>query len=244
LPLLVSDRHDWHYVGVTHEFIVSDTARSRHKLQELSVTHFADGTSRKEKFQRDIQLLKGGLKSDPENARNVFYLAQSYRDIGNLPQAIEWYEKRASLGGWGEEVWHSLYQVARMQHRLGLAWPLVLTAYLDAYQFRPSRLEPLFHLARYYRETGQYHLGHLYARAVNETPYPDDLLFIEKSIYDYELLMEHALCCDRLGKHDEADRARDAVIANADTPEQVRREAIQARRQLSAQEGSKSCDKA
>jgi hypothetical protein len=111
------------------------------------------------------------------------------------------------MGGWDEEVWYSLYQVARLQHRLGYAWPLVLAAYLRAYGFRPTRLEPIFHVAKFYRENGQYHIGHLFSRVVNEAPYPDDLLFIEKNIYDHELWLEYALCCERLGKQEEASRA-------------------------------------
>jgi len=127
---LVSDRHDWKFIGPTHEYICSDTAKSKTKLAELSVKHFEDGGARANKYQRDIELLRRGLDQEPDNARYVFYLAQSYRDIGNLPQAIEWYEKRGSMGGWDEEVWYSLYQVARLQHRLGYAWLLVLAAYL------------------------------------------------------------------------------------------------------------------
>src|SRR6266511_4634173 len=188
---LVSDRLDWRYAGPTHEHIESAFPSNRAKLAQLSVTHHEDGGSRKDKYERDIRLLKRALEQDPANARYVFYLAQSYRDIGNLPQAIEWYEKRATVGGWPEEVWYSLYQVARLQHRLGYAWPLVLQAYLAAFQVRPCRLEPLFHVARFYRENGPYHLGYLFARAVTETPYPDDLLFIEKSLYEHELWLEY-----------------------------------------------------
>jgi glycosyltransferase involved in cell wall biosynthesis len=215
---LVSDRHDWRYVGPTHEYIWSDTAERKAKLVELTVVHHEDGGSRKDKYQRDIQLLKRALDTDPDNARNIFYLAQSYRDIGNLPQAIEWYEKRASLGGWDEEVWYSLYQVARLQHRLGLAWALVLDAYLRAYEFRPTRIEPIYQIARYYRETGQYHLAYLFSRAVIDTPYPEDLLFIEKNIYQHELQMEYALCCEQLGKRDQTVHASERACPSAPDP--------------------------
>ena len=108
------------------------------------------------------------------------------------------------MGGWDEEVWYSLYQVARLQHRLGIAWPLVLDAYLRAYEFRPTRIEPIYHVARFHREHGQCHLAYLFSRAVIDTPYPEDLLFIENSIYQHELPMEYALCCEQLGKRDEA----------------------------------------
>ena len=218
---LVSDRHEWRYVGPTHEYIWSDTARSKAKLVELTVVHHEDGGSRKDKYERDIQLLKRTLDAEPDNARNIFYLAQSYRDTGNLPQAIEWYEKRASLGGWDEEVWYSLYQIARLQQRLGFAWALVLDAYLRAYEFRPTRVEPIYQIARFYRETGQYHLGYLFSRAVIDTPYPEDLLFIEKSVYQQELLLEYALCCEQIRKRDDAVHASERAVACPTAPEPV-----------------------
>ena len=104
------------------------------------------------------------------------------------------------MGGWDEEVWYSLYQVARLHQRLGFAWALVLDAYLRAYEFRPTRVEPIYQIARFYREHGQYHLGYLFSRAVFDTPYPEDLLFIEKGIYQHDLPLEHALCREHLGK--------------------------------------------
>ena len=216
---LLSDRHDWRFVGATHEYVVSETAKVKAKLPELSVTHFEDGSARADKYQRDIRLLKRALEDQPDDARSVFYLAQSYRDIGNLPQAVEWYDKRAALGGWEEETWYSLYQIARLQQRMGIAWPLVLDAYLRAYGFRPARLEPLYHVARFYRENEQFDLGYLFSRSVIEAPYPEDVLFIERSIYEHGLWLEYALCCERLGKRDEAIRASERVLACPEAPE-------------------------
>jgi tetratricopeptide (TPR) repeat protein len=191
---LVSDRHRWRYVGATHEYIYSETSKVRDKLPELSVTHHEDGGSRSDKYERDIRLLKQELAEKPENARAVFYLAQSYRDCGNLAQAMEWYEKRATMGGWDEEVWYALYQAACLRHRLGIAWPLVLSSYLAAYQFRPTRLEPLFHIAKFYRENQEFDLGYLFSRAVVDAAYPKDILFIEKRIYESGLREEYAAC--------------------------------------------------
>jgi glycosyltransferase involved in cell wall biosynthesis len=219
LPLLVSDRHEWKYIGVTHEYLRSETAARAQKLGEISVTHHCDGGSRATKFERDIQLLKRGLKDEPDNTRYMFYLAQAYRDTGAWALAKEWYERRAVLGGWEEETWCAKYEAARMRHRLGEPWPCVLEAYLSAFQFRPTRLEPLLHVARHYRENQQYALGWLFARPVIETPYPDDILFVERSVYDYELPMEYAICCYWLGQHDEAIRINDMIIARAGVPE-------------------------
>jgi len=111
-----------------------------------------------------------------------------------------------------------MYQLARLQHLSMMAWPLVLNSYLAAYQFRPSRLEPILYIARFYREFKQYHLGYLFSRLCLETPYPDDILFIEKNIYEYELPLEYGICCYWIGKHEEAIRVNDEIIARPNVP--------------------------
>lgn len=223
---LVSNRHEWEYVGAAHEYIRSQTGKAPVKLANLSVTHHGDGGCQQGKIERYLTLLKRALNQEPNNSRHVFYIAESYRDLGNFPQAIEWYEQRTRMGGWDEEVWYSLYQIARLQHQLGIAWPLVLNAYLEAHQFRPTRLEPLFQIARHYRKQEQYELGHLFARPVIENSYPEDILFVQKSVYDYELLMEYATCCHAIGRHKEAVRASDAIIAKTNLPKDVRERAV------------------
>ena len=219
---LVSDRHEWEFVGAAHEYIRSRTAWTRAKLSGVSVTHHADGGCQVGKLDRDLELLSRALEKDPDNPRSVFYVAQSWRDLGNFPRAIEWYEKRATMGGWEEEVWYSLYQVAHLQHRLGWAWPLVLSAYLAAYQYRPTRLEPLYQITRFYRENGQYDLACLFGRLSAEAAYPDDILFIERGIYEHGFPLEYALACAGSGRQDEAVGALDRILAAASVPETVK----------------------
>ena len=144
---LVSDQHEWRYLGVTHEYVHSTTAARKEKLPEIKVQHLCDSSSRTEKYQRDIRLLEKALKDEPNSTRYMFYLAQSYRDVGLGFQALEWYQKRAEQPGWIEETWYSLYQIARLKHQSAMPWPHIQDAYLAAYEFRHSRLEPLFQLA-------------------------------------------------------------------------------------------------
>src|SRR5206468_9630541 len=121
-----------------------------------SITHYEDGASRKEKYERDIALLEKAVVDEPENPRNVYYLAQSYRDVGRFAEAMEWYQKRALMPGWEEETWHAAYQVGKMQTALHADWRAVLYTYLQAYSVRPTRLEPLFHVANFYRQQQQF----------------------------------------------------------------------------------------
>jgi|SRR5579859_5571852 len=117
---------------------------------------------------------------------------------------MEHYEERLKMGGWEEELWYSAYQVGCLQQRLGMAWMLVLSRYLEAYQLRPTRAEPLFRIAKFYRESGQYRLALLFAGAAMHIPVPDDLLFIERSVYESDLPLEYAQCCSHLGLQQEA----------------------------------------
>jgi len=229
---LVSDRHEWEFVGAAHEYIRSRTARTRAKLSGLSVTHHADGGCQSGKIDRYLALLNRALEKDPDNPRSVFYIAQSWRDLGNLPRAIEWYEKRATMGGWEEEVWYSLFQVAHLQHRLGWAWPLVLNAYLAAYQYRPTRLEPSYQITRFYCENGQYDLAYLFGRPVAGAQYPDDILFIERGIYEHGFPLEYALACAGSGRRDEAVKVLDGILAASSVPETVKQAARERRARI------------
>ncbi|UOQ99307.1 glycosyltransferase [Hymenobacter sp. 5317J-9] len=216
----------WRYVGVTHEYVWAPDAGPRVPLPELQLRHFADGGARADKFTRDIALLEQGLAQEPDNARYLFYLAQSHRDMGNLPQALHYYQRRAAAGGWDEEVWYARYQVASLQERLSADWPLVLAASLQAYQFRPSRQEPLYLLARHYRTACEYSAAYLFTQAAMALPYPDDVLFIEKPVYDYLLPMEHAICAHYLGHFEEAVRTNHQILARPDLPEHIRQQVL------------------
>src|SRR5262249_8591788 len=117
--------HDWKYVGATHEYIDSETARTRGSLPELTLTHFADGGMRGHKFERDIELLTRTIEKQPDDPRTHFYLAQSYCDSGDLEAALDWYQRRIALDGWDEERWYAMYKAAQVRHALGHEWSAV-----------------------------------------------------------------------------------------------------------------------
>jgi glycosyltransferase involved in cell wall biosynthesis len=105
------------YKGVTHEYIETDMP-----IENLAGPYFwdhADGANRPGKFERDIALLEGELIRDPNDARSLFYCAQSYKDSGNYQRAVELYEKRAALGGWDEEVFYAWLAASRCMRALG-----------------------------------------------------------------------------------------------------------------------------
>ena len=219
VPRLVSDRHVWNYLGVTHEYVDSPTAEPALMLPELSITHYEDGGGRPQRYQRDTALLENALKSDPTNSRYHYYLAQCYRDSERFEEALQWYEKRVPMGGWNQEVWSAIYQMGRMQEILRHDWRVTLNSYLQAYNFRPTRLEPIYRIARFYREHEQFSLGYVFSRVVTEVGYPKDILFVEKDVYQYLLPLEHAACCFGLGRAEEGRRYCRQLLESGQLPQ-------------------------
>ena len=69
---------------------------------------------------------------------------------------------------------HALLRKATCMQRLQMAWPEVLEAYLQAWQFRPTRAEPLYEIAHAYRLREDWALGHLFAERAAAIPISDD----------------------------------------------------------------------
>lgn len=201
--LLINNRLNWKYVGVTHEYIHSNEAKTYKTLEEIKIQHLFDGTNRKDKSERDRKLLLQGIKDEPNNSRYHFYLGQSYKDLGDYEKAIEYYLKAIKLESWAEQEFYCKYQIGNCYEKLGKINE-AKTFYLTAWEFRPTRAEPLYKLAFLCRCREEYQQGYLFAKKGLEIPYPKDLLFIEKSIYIWNLLFEKSICSYHLGKYQEA----------------------------------------
>ena len=220
---LIRSSLPWRYVGVLHEYIECPEPHSDEKLQGLTCHGFFDSARNvdepRAKYERDAQILRKALEDDPDNARYVFYLAQSYRDADCLDDAIETYQRRVAMGGWGEEVWYSLFQIAELLERKEGANAQVVEAYLRAYEDRPARAEPLCSLARHYRVAGDYALSYLFASRAAQTPLPEDILFLDQSVYEWRALDELAVAAYWLGKYRESFEANERLLYEGKLPE-------------------------
>jgi len=117
---IVATRLDWRWTGVIHEFLESTPAVSFEQLDWPRIVVEHDGARARDPvtYAKDAALLERALPDEPQNARYSFYLAQSYRDAGQLDRARDAYRRRAAMGGWDEEVWYSLYEIGSLAARL------------------------------------------------------------------------------------------------------------------------------
>jgi glycosyltransferase involved in cell wall biosynthesis/SAM-dependent methyltransferase len=182
------------YVGVTHEYV--DVPGGVKELRGLWYKDHASGSNRVDKFERDIRLLLGALETEPENHRYWYYLAQSYRDAGRTAEAAVAYAKRAAMGGWDEEAWNARLQEARCLRALGDDAAFVRQA-LVAFNQRPQRVEPIYDLARFYREKQMYGASVLFSEAGLQIGRPEqDILFIEDFAYTAGVREEYAIAAN------------------------------------------------
>ncbi|MGI4852778.1 MAG: tetratricopeptide repeat-containing glycosyltransferase [Janthinobacterium lividum] len=227
---LVRSSLEWRFEGVVHEYITTEHPVARQRLAGVRTLRIPDGARSRDPltYRKDALLLEEALLKAPLNTRHMFYLAQSYLDAGELQQAQDRYTRRVGMGGWDEEVWSSLYQIARIKEMRALEWPEVLAAYLQAFQFRPARAEPLFRIGIYYQARHEYALAYLFFMQAASIPLPvNDVLFVEQSVYTFFLPLEYAVASYYVGRHREAVEACDSLLLSegltAEQREQVLR---------------------
>jgi glycosyltransferase involved in cell wall biosynthesis len=188
------------YVGVTHEYIDLECNGSIDAADIYFADH-GDGANRPGKYERDARLLEQGLIDEPHNSRYMFYLGNTYHEAGQHEKAVAAYDKHIAADGWDEEVHQSKMFRAKSLRELKDISGFV-TGMLDAYQFRPRRAEPLYELARHYRETGPTALALMFAKHGMNIPRPNDLLFVNDYVYAHGLRYEYAVA----GYYDDKER--------------------------------------
>ena len=179
---LVRMDFDWKCTGVTHEYW--DGPSTAMAKSVCFIDDRNDGGCKSDKFTRDIRLLTEGLEKEPTNVRYMFYLAQSYHSIGNWQGAIANYQRRIDAGGWEEEVWYSHYMIGESYKELK-QYPEFEMWMLKAHERRPSRAEPIYKLARYFRESGQHYKAYHYIQLGKQIPLSTDSLFVEVDVYKH-----------------------------------------------------------
>ena len=220
------DGMPWRYQGVVHEHSACDVPYVEQRLEgpyHIDSRRLGGRNQDPLKYARDAELLLAEVQRNPADGRSVFYLAQSYFDLGDHAQARDWYARRTQMGGWAEEVYVSMLRYAESMARLGAPWPEIQDAYLRAWEFRPVRAEALLAIAYRYRTEQRYLLGYQFARLAAEIPLPrGDILFVGGDVYSWRARDEQAVCASWIGRYDEAIALFQQLLAGNDLPAEHR----------------------
>jgi tetratricopeptide (TPR) repeat protein len=188
---------DWRSVGVTHEVWGLSDENSKGAVRYLNPLEYRipksicwiddkdDGGCKSDKFERDIRMLEKALDDEPKNTRYTFFMGQSNMNLQKYDDAIKWYKKRIELNTnpQDEEAWYCAYYISRAYL---LKKDVIEMEYWvqKAFKMRPTRLEPIFLLTKYFCDTGEIFKAFEYAYKGVQIKYPeDDVIFVEGWMY-------------------------------------------------------------
>lgn len=221
---LFANRLPWTYRGVVHEFPYCAEAKTQGHLP-LIVHVGNDGARRQDplKYHKDAAVLEKALETEQDpflRTRYTFYLGQSWRDAGEPMKAIAAYRQRAGMGGWQEEVYVSLLNIARMKEALGR--DDVITAYLAAVDASATRGEALYKAAHLFRMRRNFGMAYQIALLGVDRPAPPDGLFVETWVHEYGLLDELAVSAYWYGLYRESVDACEILLSEGKGPDRAR----------------------
>ena len=217
----------WRWRGVLHEFLTCDDARTSGLLDGLLLRRKHDGARQRDPqtYRQDAEVLYAALQTESDpfmQSRYQFYLAQSYRDCGEMTKALQAYLKRAELGFWTDEVFISLFEAGRIQESKGASFEEVVDAYLRASDVAAHRAEALHAASRLCRVKEKFAEGCEYARRGLAIESPADGLYVEDWIYDYALLDEFAVNAFWVGAFEDSLLACERILRERKCPEAER----------------------
>jgi glycosyltransferase involved in cell wall biosynthesis len=218
---LVKSCLNWSWQGVLHEYVSSSEMKTEQLLPGVTMVYGGDGARSRNprKYLDDALVLEVALAEEPDNSRYVFYLAQSYREGGELEKAYRYYQQRVEMGGTDQEVYLSLFQIARLDQLQGRP---CINSYWAAYRRLPCRAEPLYYLASWYRMNNQFMTAYQLTKAALLLGACDERLLKEQWIYDFGLLLEHSICAFYVGQYQEAYDLSLQLLQQPDLPPPVR----------------------
>jgi len=218
---------DWEYRGVLHEVPHCRSRPEGPRLAALSdesymVTRCEGVRSRDpEKYLKDAAVLEVEHLRKPTNMRTIYYLAQSWRDAGQLTKAAHYYRLYVdSSGGWPQERYMAYVNLIELveghAEKLALAW--------RALEVAPTRLEVQYAVIKSRRLAGLPVTHQIYALAAATTnrKVGAGIIYVNQAVYDWGFDDEFAVVAFATGHYREAYDA--SIRAALGVPTAVMRE--------------------
>lgn len=192
-PILINNKLKWHYIGVLHEYI-SCSSKIETKIVDGKYYIESGRTGGRHKdpdcYKKDAKILEDAYWTEVANSniglarRYAFYCAQSYKDIGDLTNALRYYKEHIQYNGWNQEKFYSYLQIGYIYYNLNKIHE-AHDAFKTGYQICPTRSETLYELCKYYRNNGNFELANIYYLIGQNIPFDPNGLFCRQDIYDY-----------------------------------------------------------
>jgi glycosyltransferase involved in cell wall biosynthesis len=196
-PQLTSNKKEFKYQGVVHEFLTGDV-QSRKNAIGFHNKPIQDSNRNRSgnKFEGDAKLLEKAIEETDDawfKSRYNFYLAQTFRDLQRREESLKKYLERSQMGFWNEEVFVSYYNAATLMRELNYPEKDIIHTYFKGHESCPSRVECLHGLINYCRLNGLNQIGYIFGKQAILINKPRTALFSEEWMYDYGVLDEFSI---------------------------------------------------
>ena len=236
---LVKASLPWKWDKGSLDFLSCDTPCSSDVLEGIRYVLGEDEPCEVPQLQSYFSLLQKELESDPDNCLNIMLLAEAYRGAGEKEKALEWYKRRINKTSNNQlledqnkqDVFWSLFQIAKLQQELGYSTDSVIEAYYRAHRFRPHRIEPIYHLAKLYNQQKQFDLAYacIKSRAFIRQPRLKDTYYVTYGMEEYGLLFELSICSYWVENYQESMEASQTLLKMEKIPESMKNQAMKNR---------------
>ena len=223
-PRLLHRSANAQFVGTIAETLVASDEIV--PLNNVAIRHHHDGIHWRDatRTQRDILCIESELVDEPRNAVLTLALAERLGARGEVVTALHYYRRRAELGGDPAQTWYALYQAARILDDRGFATPLVVEAYFAAYDFRPTKAEPLVRIARRCLQEGRNDTAADIAWAAVTTPFEDRAYFFEPAVYRGERELMYLRAALELERYADVVACAETFLAKNEQTLEIRHE--------------------
>lgn len=213
-PQIFKNSLKWRYRGVLHEF--ADCITKKNCLYifmdgdyHVESRRLGSRNTDPDKYLKDANTLLKAIEEnkDPDlKARYLFYLAQSFRDYKDYPNAIKYYMQRADYGDWPEEAYYSCWQVGLLMYNIDtytmndkLHW------FMKGYKICPNRGEVLCEIGKIYFNNHEFQKAYSYFEMVSKMNIPKGGLFSDESSYTTTCRLYLSITCLHLNKIEESE---------------------------------------
>ena len=151
-PLLINNRLKWEFIGVLHEYLSCTKKTSSQIIEgDYYIDSGRNGGRHKDPdcYKKDAEILEKAYWTEVTNSnielarRYAFYCAQSYKDMGDLNNALNYYKEHIKYSGWVQEKFYSYLQIGYIQTSLKNIQE-AHSAFITGYQICPTRAESLY----------------------------------------------------------------------------------------------------
>jgi tetratricopeptide (TPR) repeat protein len=159
------------------------------------------------------------LKSYPNNPRAIFYVAQSYQELYETQNSIDWYEKRLKFDGKIHEIYVSLITLARL-YMSQKKYQKAKRRLKKAIKLFPSRLELYYEMLILYSDFfNNYSEALSLGLSAKATIPKENDVYVELDIYEWKFRYKLAIIARHIGNKELSKSIFDKLLQENKIPE-------------------------